>query len=76
MDVSVQAEKRLRLFDDLADRGAARRNLVWPPPLGDVAQLLIDLVSGVEAALVRGDGDVEDGAARLLQLLGQGVRLE
>src|SRR5829696_5819292 len=52
VDVTVQAEQWLHLFDDLTYCRAAGWNLVGPPPLHHVVKFLVDLERRVEAALV------------------------
>src|ERR1051326_2225692 len=71
VDMAVQAEQRLDLFDDLAHGLAAGRDLVRPPALRHVTQLLIHLIRGVEAAVIWRYVDVEYRPVRALEPVGQ-----
>src|SRR6195952_93867 len=69
VDLTVKAEQRLRLLDDLAHLLAAGGDLVRAAALGHVPQFVVDLVGGVEARLVRRHVDVEDRPLGLLELV-------
>src|SRR6478609_11767571 len=69
MDVTVQAQERLHLFDYLANCGASGGDLMRTPPLGHVAKVLINLIGGVEAAFPGRHVDIEDRPFWSLQLI-------
>ena len=71
VDVAVQRDEGLILLEDLAHSGRADRHLVGLAVAHDDAQLLIDLIGGVEARCVGRHVQVEDRGLRALQLLGQ-----